>query len=103
MINAIVVSLLLAMSFGGMAARAKPLNDAAQEQLARDALIENTIKFKFAQQQAFGLPGIRVHCENAVVHLNGSLVTQDAIALAMRLASATPGVAAVFNDIRLAQ
>jgi osmotically-inducible protein OsmY len=102
-IYATFVSFFLAVSVCGLFAQADTQTGVPRAQLASDALIESSIKSKFAEQKAFGLPGLRVHSENAVVHLNGTLVTQDAIDLAMRLTMATPGVAAAFNNILMAQ
>jgi osmotically-inducible protein OsmY len=66
-----------------------------------DARIESAILAKFAQQRLFGLQTIRVRSEHGVVYLSGPLSTQDAQKIAMQLAMATDGVAAVFNKLTL--
>jgi osmotically-inducible protein OsmY len=103
MIYATFVSFFLVASVCGMAARADTQAGVPRAQLASDALIESILKSKFAGQQAFGLQNLSVHSENAVIHLNGTLITLDAMDLAMRLTMATPGVVAAYNNILLAR
>jgi osmotically-inducible protein OsmY len=94
--------LVFFLTFCATSALADPGSVAASAKTqASDARIENAILEKFAQQRSFGLQTIHVRSERGVVYLSGALITQDAQKIAMQLAMATVGVAAVFNKLTL--
>jgi hyperosmotically inducible periplasmic protein len=68
---------------------------------AEDAMITSKVKTKLTTDRVKNLVSVNVDTKDGVVHLKGTVPTEEAKAEAERLAKTTEGVLSVANDIKV--
>ena len=68
---------------------------------AEDAMITSKVKTKLTADRAKNLVSVNVDTKDGMVHLKGTVPTQEAKAEAERLAKDTDGVVSVTNDLKV--